>query len=358
MQLFCPSCQSAFGGTEMCPKCGDRLIAPQESQSSAASSQEPAELPDLVRPTLGGRVFLGTLISLGLMIAFGELSTAFWGPSASENAYFLRILAVAFGSLLAGSGQTRGLIPGFIVGLVFAGLLLIADRLILEETVWRNQLLGFGFFPVIGLIGGLLGSRIWPVGLELLSVETHSTHASVRSHRTGNNLASKLGLRNTGRPTIWMRVLLGALLGFSSVVASEAFRTILARGSLGYFNMGGVGQAGSMGAQVAAIFLFLSGCIAGANTGAGLRHGFYTAILALLGLFLASSTRADGFFPPVAGLFHYLGLPATTMFEPMAASVVSAVVIVLVTLGGCLGGQLFPTLVPAEMRNRKHHLSV
>ena len=49
MQLLCPDCQTAFAGATHCPKCGGRLISPQEAHLLRKIRKTPA--PAAVEPT-------------------------------------------------------------------------------------------------------------------------------------------------------------------------------------------------------------------------------------------------------------------------------------------------------------------
>lgn len=353
MQLFCPDCQVAFAGTQNCPKCGTRLLAPQESFVDPAQAGQDA-LVDPVRGTFLGRVVVGSICSLGFLLAFRELGIAILGPREMDVATLcmLRFLAVAAGSLLTGAGRINGSQPGMVVGLCVGALLTVNDVITSGgPELWWPIGLAAGY-PVVAGIGGWIGSRIWPAPVELPNVAAVSSVTASRASffsRLGDNPEKRRG----DRPTVWFRVLFGALIAFAAVVASDHIRLFLAKASIGLFNTGGSSRAAAVGAQLAAILLVMGGMIAGANTGAGLRHGFFASLLTVVNLFISSSLRGNPTDPPVAGLFAYLDIPFVSLFDPECGSIVAFTILLLVTAGGWLGGQLFPPLAPEWMRNRR-----
>ncbi|QEL13266.1 hypothetical protein [Limnoglobus roseus] len=359
MQLFCPDCQAAFAGTPHCPKCGGRLIAPQESFVTAVVASA-EELPEAVQTTFPGRVVLGTTTALGLFLSLREFAIAFTAGSSTTGDIDvfticgLRLLAVAAGGLLTGAGRANGAQPGFATGLLVGGLLTAHD--ILQSggaEYWWPIGLAVGF-PVVAAIAGWIGARIWPAAVDLPNVATPTAVTASRAS-TLTRLSESNERRRGERPTVWLRILIGGLLAFAAIVTSEPIRMFLARASSGLFNTGGMNRAAAVGAQLAAIILVLGGMVAGANTGAGMRHGFYTALFTALNLFGAVLVRGKPDYPPVTGLFAYLDLPLDSYFAPQSMAVILAFLIGLVTAGGWLGGQLFPPLAPAWMRKRKLH---
>ena len=47
MQLFCPTCQAAFPGTQRCPRCGGLLLMPQEAAENTPTARDDRHLNDL-----------------------------------------------------------------------------------------------------------------------------------------------------------------------------------------------------------------------------------------------------------------------------------------------------------------------
>src|SRR5947208_374290 len=108
MLLFCPECQSAFTGVARCPRCGGLLLMPDEAPSIA---DEPGHEPSAVVPsTPGSRVFVGTIVALGLYLGLRKLVAAWvqsttddgqnWWPSeeALIAVFVLQVFASSFGA--------------------------------------------------------------------------------------------------------------------------------------------------------------------------------------------------------------------------------------------------------------------
>lgn len=353
MQLFCSDCQQAYAGTQNCPKCGLRLIAPQETIVEADYSTQTDE-PEAVPGTFPGRVFVGSICSLGFLLAFRELGLAILGPRDLDatTVCLLRFLAVLGGSLLTGAGRANGSQPGLLVGVVVGGLLTVNDILLSGGlAMWWPIGIAAGY-PLVAGAGGWIGSRIWPGPIELPNVAAPSAVSASRASfysRVGDGMSTRPG----HRPTVWLRIFAGSLIAFAAIVASDQIRLFLAKASIGIFNTGGTSRAAAVGAQLAAILLVVGGMIAGANTGAGFRHGLFAALLTCVNLFISSIVRGHPIDPPIAGLFAYLDQPFESLLDPASGAITATAILVLVTAGAWLGGQLFPPLAPAWMRQRR-----
>lgn len=354
MQLFCPDCQAAFAGTPSCPKCGGRLLAPQESfvQAAVAAADE---LPTPVQTTFLGRVMLGTIASLGLFLSLREFAVAFGGGVGIDvfTLCGLRYVAVAVGGLLTGAGRANGSQPGFVSGLAVGVLLTVHDVLLSGGSeYWWPVGLAVGF-PLVAGAAGWVGSRVWPAPVDLPDVAVPS---AVTASRASNLLRLSEGSekRKGERPTVWLRVLVGGLVAFAAIAASDTMREFLAKASSGIFKTGGHARGAAVGAQLAAILLVVGGIVAGAGTGAGLRHGFFAALFTGMVFYAAAFSRgAAAKYPPVDGLFAYLDLTLDSLYAPQTVAVLLAFLVGLITAGGWLGGQLFPPLAPEWMRKRK-----
>jgi hypothetical protein len=359
MQLFCPDCQLAFASTHQCPKCGVRLIAPQETfvegpVAPPAPVENDEDYSEASPSTFLGRVLVGSICSLGFLLAFRELGLAILGPRPLDVAAqcFLRFLAVGTGSLLAGAGRVNGSQTGLFVGVLVGALLTVNDMIISGgPEFWWPVGLAAGY-PLVAGIGGWIGSVAWPAPVELPRVAAPAAVAASRSSQLGR-LDGASPVHHHQRPTAWLRVFLGALVAFAAIVASDQIRLFLAKASIGIFNTGGSSKAAAVGAQLAGIVFLIGGIIAGANTGAGFRHGLFAALLTLVNLYVSAYVRGFPVDPPIAGLFAYLDRPFQSLLDPESAGIVALTILILVTAGGWLGGQLFPPLAPEWMRNRR-----
>ncbi len=336
-----------------CPKCGLRLVSPQEvlvDPDNLFVNVIPEAPP---QGTFLGRVLIGSICSLGLLLSFRELTIAILGPEqlVVSTLCIIRFLAVAAGSMLTGAGRANGSQPGLMVGLFVGSLLTINDVINSGgPEFWWPIGIAVGY-PVVAGIGGWIGSRIWPEPVQLPNVSVPSAVSASRA-----SLITRLGSsdeeRPSQRPTLWLRIFVCALIAFASIIATDQIRLFLAKASIGMFNTGGHFRAAAVGAQLAAILLVVAGMISGASTGAGIRHGLLTSILTIVNLWVSVVIRGFPIDPPVAGLLAYLNIPETEVMAPQSIAIIIGTIVTLVTSGGWLGSQLFPPLAPEWMRQR------
>src|SRR5262245_29107742 len=168
MQLLCPDCQTAFAGATHCPKCGGRLISPQEAHLLRKKRKTPA--PRAVEPTAAGRVAVGVLIALGGFLglrewlaaglaASGTAGDEWWATLAAAWATLgLRAAAAFAGGLVAGAGRIDGWMTGGLTGCVAGGLLLAADLTAHPTGAGLVGYLTATAVAVAGLASGALGS--------------------------------------------------------------------------------------------------------------------------------------------------------------------------------------------------------
>ncbi len=351
MQLFCSNCEVAFTGQTHCPKCAARLIAPQEAFVTAETATAPP--PDPIRPTFLSRIILGSIATVGLLVAFRELTSAIMGgtPPDAGIVLGLRFLAIFGGGLLCGAGRTHTAGPGLFVGIAFALLLIANDFNDSSEpnAIWF-AILSLGF-PMIASVAAWIGSNVWPSAPELLDA---LPNPNLRS----SNLALLSGLKTTNPrdsipPTAWLRVVVGSLIAFAGIAASDEIRNLMFRVSSGAFQTGGLSRGGIVGVQIAGILLFLGGAVAGATTGSGLRHGILTGVLASLDLFVASVGRGEQSYPALEGFYRILGISTAPLNDWQNGLPVAIAILVFTSFGGWLGGQFFLKLAPQIMRNRR-----
>ncbi len=341
----------AFTGQTHCPKCAARLIAPQEAfMSGDAAAVTP---PDPIRPAFLSRITLGIIATLGLLVAFGELTSAIMGSTPADAGVVLglRFLAMFGGGLLCGAGRTNSDGPSILVGIA-VGMLLIAndfDASAEPNIAWfAVQAIGL---MLIAWVAAWIGTIVWPAAPELLdALPNPNLHSS--------NLAKLSGLkithpRDSIPPTAWLRVVVGSLIAFAGIAASDEIRNLMFRASSGAFQTGGLSRSGIVGVQIAGILLFLGGAAAGATTGSGLRHGLLAGVLASLDLFVASAGRGEQPYPALEGFYRILGITTAPLSDWNNSMPVAIAILTFTSFGGWLGGQFFLKLAPKMMRNRR-----
>lgn len=346
MQLFCQSCQAAFAATSHCPRCGQRLLAPQESFIHASRAQKP--LPDPVPATFTRRLTTGLLVAVGLVLALREFYWAWSGDVLDTHAepasFALRVLAVLAGGLIAGAGRGRGVSVGAVTGLAFAALTTLFDLFLGTPASTAEMILPI-VYPVLGAVAGAVGAWLWPADVELPEPPRQSSHGSSLAR-----LAADEAERRSVRRTAWPQIALAALIVLAAVLYSDPIRIGLQKYSAGWLSIGGPRQSVRVGLQIAAIATILAGFVAAAGTGAGLKHGFLAGILTMAGLLIVAANRPSGLFPAVEGYLKLIGIePGSLLATPIALRTTVGL-LALFCASGWIGGQLFPPLAPKHMR--------
>lgn len=357
MQLFCQSCHAAYTGMASCPKCGSRLLSPQESFLFSGPAMTPAEKNRHQSTTK--RVAVGAVVALGFYIGFREVSLALGilgvgGATDGGIDFALRLLSIIAGAILSGAGREQGFPTGLGVGAVAGGLLLIADTYIAGGPAMIGWVAPAAMGVIALLAGpcGAVGALIWPPETEIPSIAQPKTASSRGSSLS--RLVEETADRDRTRPTLWLRVFVGAAIASAGLLLSEDIREWLSRGSGGLIQTGGAQRGPIIGFQVAIFLLWLGGLISAASTGAGARHGLLVGLFTAMAVYFASATRPDESFAPISG--YYLtfsrGVESIVTNKQAALEIVSMIV-GLTTFGGWLGGQLFPPLAPRVHRLRR-----
>ncbi|HET6572692.1 MAG TPA: hypothetical protein VFG68_03745 [Fimbriiglobus sp.] len=351
MQLYCPSCQATFAAAPRCPRCGDRLVTPAESFSSLSHKVPPP--PDIVRTTTAGRITIGCALALGLFIGLREWGLAvapdpsWWnGAVGVLLTVVLRAAGAAVGGLLAGSGRP-GMTTGAAVGLICGGLYMTADAasdagaLIIDGVVWAG-------LAVASALAGAVGGRMWPPPAQL-------PDPNPTASRHGSSLASLVTegeQKKSARPIAWGRLGLALILLVAAVIGADAARQLLKRGSAGLLEMGGPAQAPLVDVQLAAIGVVVAGAVAGASTGAGLRHGVIAGFLGALAVLGLTSANLASVQEVVEGVLWVYGLPTDGSAGGQGTLAVGGSVFALTALAGWFGSQLFPVLASKAQLTR------
>jgi hypothetical protein len=355
MQLLCPDCQSAFAGATHCPSCGGRLISPQEAHLLRKKRKRP--VPKTVEPTAAGRVAVGVLVALGGYLGLREWLSAgligagiageeWWATDTAEWVTLgMRAAAAAVGGMVAGAGRAGGWMTGILTGSVAGGLLLAADVAAHPAGPGPIAYLAAAAAAVAGLVAGTIGTFVWPAPVDLPRSQVGSRGSSLL------RLAQEQEEARKGRPTQWLRIVIGVSIAFSGIVAADVLRQGLTQGSAGALHMGSAFQAPIVCLELAAAVIFFGGAAAGASTGAGTRHGLITGLLAAVAAAVITATRHPNIFPAVEGFFWVTNVPTENVRESASLGELFVAVWAVAALGGWFGGQLLPPLASkAQLR--------
>lgn len=356
MQLFCPSCHAAFAGSQRCPRCGGLLLLPNESAAADEPHPKAPAPPPTPPPTPLGRVVVGAVFALGLYLGLRKLATGVvlaahpepdaWWSSFEGLAVVcgLQVVTVIFGAVLAAAGRVGGLVFGATVGAVCGGLFLAAE--IAAGAPPRDLVLYIQPLVLVatGGIAGVFAARVWGAvpAIDMPIPDRHKLSSS--RFAIGEPAA-------TGRPMAWARVLVGALLIVVAVATADQVRKGVQKYSAGMLKVDSVGQAQFITWQFAVLGVLAGGGIAGATTGAGMRHGIIAGGLGGVGVLCATAARGEA-LGPVSYWLNKLSLGELAPTDPAAVAAALGGVLFLGLIGGWLGGALFQPLAPAHLRGR------
>jgi MFS family permease len=355
MQLFCPACNAAYFGETRCPRCGGLLLMPHE-----VAPDKPPQLeapPPHVQPTAVGRIVFGTVLALGVylglrkllagvILAATQVEAGGWWMSLQglSAVYAVQIIAVLFGGVVAAAGRTYGYSLGFIVGGVCGGCFLGFELLAGAPPQTLVLYLQPPVLALLGLLAGTFGSRVWlPAPVLNIPLPTGSKLSSLQ---LGDDLAEE-----QPRPTWWIRILAGATIMVIGVAFSDNFRSTLQRNSGGFLRVESLGQAEFITWQFATLMIMIGGVFAAAGTGAGIRHGLLAGMVGAAGVFAACHQQGQA-LPPIYYYLVRMSLDELALTNPTVLAAICTGVVTLATLGGWLGGTLFPPLAPEYMRKR------
>jgi hypothetical protein len=328
---------------------------PHEVSPDAVRKQTVGALPRL-NPTTPARVAMGTLLALGCYLGVRKIVTGTVLAVVSDpNEWWLsfngliavytsQAVAVVFGSILASAGRPRGFAHGLAVG-VICGALFLAFELL--AGVPPQELVLYLQPPVlalVGLIAGVVGARIWSV-TPLLDIPLPNP-----SKLSSIHLATD-ATTNSGRPTVWMRVVIGTAIMICGAMVADLARHFVQKNSVGLLQVQTQGQGEFITWQLATFAILIGGLTAGAGTGAGLRHGLIAGAIAGLAL-LAVCLKEGAAIAPIAYGLGRLSLEELPVASASVFLVVMGSVLLVSLVGGWLGGALFLPLAPPGMRNR------
>jgi hypothetical protein len=300
-------------------------------------------------------VVVGVVLGLGLYLAVRKLVTAgvlatepdpaAWWLSARGLAavYAAQAAAVLFGAVIAGAGRVSGAPLGLAVGVVCGGLFLGFELL---TGVPARDLVFYLQPPVLALLGlvtGAAGARVWTAP-PVVEVPPPPQSKLSSLCLTPDALAA-------GRPTVWWRVLAGALVMTLGVAFADTGRKTLQKYSGGTLRVQSQGQGKFITGQLATLAVLGGAVLAAAGTGAGVRHGLLAGLIGGAGV-LAVCARAGEAVPPVEYWLGQTTLDGLPLTAPAVIATIAGGVLLLGVVGGWFGGKLFLPLAPSHLRNR------
>jgi hypothetical protein len=326
MAMVCPQCNSSHEQTLHCPSCGVRLLYQShlrrpENSSAGASGQW--------LHTAVGRVIAGILLAQGLayglqlLCTAGVLATAHDAEQSVWSTLFglvllqaLQGMSLLIGGGLAGAGQKRAPLLGFVVGLVHGVFFLSIQRLQgapqTEVTLYGQPIL----HVMIGIVGAVIGSYIWrPLPtLAMPEFETDKSFQPLRSRKVRFTM-----LRG---PIAWGRVFAGIVFVTAGFLWGPLMLSVMLDASQGKLRVTDHLQAQLVTWEIIAWGTMFGGAIAGATTSNGLKQGLCVGVGASIVL-----------------VGNYLGGKAFLLEQ---SSYIVVTIVCLTIVGGWFGGQLFP----------------
>lgn len=324
--------------------------------SPDAPHRSSVALPPPSRPSAGGRVMLGTMLTLGMYLGVRKLMTGTVLATETDPAgwwmsfrglvavYAAQAIAVIFGALMAATGRPAGYALGLAVGAV-CGTLFLGFELLTGAP--SRDLVLYLQPPVLALIGflaGAVGARVWG-SLPTLDIPV-----------TGPSKLSSLQLStetapHRGRPTYWLQVLAGAAIMVFGVTLADEARRLLQKHSAGLLQVQSMAQGEFISWQLATFAVFLGGVTAAAGTGAGLRHGLLAGLLGGAGVF-GVCLKMGGAVRPVEYWLQWIALDGYALTAGPAILAIVGGIVVVALVSGWFGSALFLPLAPPEMRRR------
>jgi hypothetical protein len=154
-----------------------------------------------------------------------------------------------------------------------------------------------------------------------------------------------------GRPTRWVRVLVGAAVMVFGVTAADQARRLLQKNSGGLLRVESMAQGEFITWQMAAFAVLLGGVAAGAGTGAGVRHGLIAGAIGGTAIF-GVCARTGSAVPPVEYWLEWAALDGYALTTGPAVLGIVGGIAAVALVGGWLGSALFLPLAPPELRKR------
>ncbi len=329
MRGYCAKCAGTFDGQMLCPNCGVQLIEDTAGPTSsrplpAVVGDEPSDGPSFAR-----RLFVGTLLTIGLYHGLKHAANAYGIYSTGEVApdpWPLVELGFALlgAGFVAGTANRRAEVAGLLLALGAAGAWF--GPTYSEDPPTIQTLIGLPMaFAVIAMFGGLVGRYVVPPAPKLPAIGPFDGRAIEVPKRSPRARMS------------YPKVLLGAILVVAGTVFADDIRQSMSRAFAG--RGGGFTAVKLIGWQISAIAGLLGGALAGAQSRAAIRQGLAAGIVAAIGTIAVYHARGFGTFPVTEFWMDQLELGE---IGPVVYLVVGVGVALATAIGGGLGSQIWP----------------
>ncbi len=344
MLMVCPQCKGSFDGVLQCPKCGVRLMLATEKAPPVAQGSKQGKW----HQTPSGRILAGLVLGLGLSYGLLLFVTRIvkmesLAPQGSVFIFLgIQAVALAAGGMLAGAGQTKGILFGAGVGcvsglLAFVGVITGTLAGVIEpfskEALAHVPPLQMTL-PVVhivfGTLGGLIGIIVWK---PLPKLDLPASVPSEQKPVLGTKISlppqgDKKVLFPWAGPIAWIRVIIGMMVAVGGAIwALPVLNFLVALGGLDPAGIMKVQKDVSQG-ELLALSVLIGGTIAGATTSNGLKQGVFVGFgagISMVGYFMMTGESSG----------------AEKLLGPLLSS------IFLGPLGGWFGSELMP---PAPKR--------
>jgi len=359
MYLFCAKCSAQYPDSGRCPKCSSRLLTPGEMSELMPAGPSGNASDSTQQSTLVGRAIVGTLVALGLHLAFGEWVAGFcllgsWSLAGIEHAFVhagLRIAAITVGGLLAGAGRKRSWLTGAIVGWA-SGLAWCAFE---APADWRSEkvplTLGVAFGSgVFGAIVAAFGGWIWPPA-RFVPVPVAAPRASSMLRLKPDHGRSLY----EGPPTSWVRIMIAVTLALATPWLVGFLREYVLRLPSVFSAARDPRQLMYVQAMAFLVLLAFAGLVGGSATGSGFRHGLWSGLIGAIGLTILHAVAGEQFFQSATVIADWIGLDSsgTVGLDWNRTTLIALGSFGLILLGSLLGGQLVPPISKKKSKKRR-----
>jgi hypothetical protein len=355
VQLVCVSCNTAFAGHNKCPRCGERLVAPQEVQ--VAQNDDFAPRNQTVDPTTTNRIMSGAAVAFGIIfgtreLVNGGLSLAgeadnHWSQTYAGmgTVFVIRVLAGLLSGCLAGAGRANSFNVGAMAGAVGCATWIGLNMFAYKQSVSIFDGISFLFLIIASSFAAIIAESIWPPRTDLPVASHISKGSSILKRVMTDKQEDKVPETN------WIRVIVAVCITVCGFATAELVRNWLTQG--GFIDLGGKNNIPTSSMIIASIIAFFAAGYSGASTGIGFRQGVFTGLLSGAIAAFAFMSRSPQTFAAAAGLMDLMGWPIEKAYSQQTAGAIFGVCFIIGTFGGSFGSILLPPVKKGGKKKRK-----